>query len=57
MARRNMTNEMKVGALVVLCIIVLIGFLYKTGLTGLLQDEAAGKIKTEGYFFSFAVMF
>ena len=31
MARRNMTNEMKVGALVVVCIIVLIGFLYKTG--------------------------
>ena len=31
MARRNMTNEMKVGVLVILCIIVLIGFLYKTG--------------------------
>jgi aminopeptidase YwaD len=34
-----------------------IGFLYKTGLTGLLQDEASGKIRTEGYFFSFAIMF
>jgi aminopeptidase YwaD len=34
-----------------------IGFLYKTGLTGLLQDETAGQIKTEGFFFSFAFMF
>ncbi len=36
---------------------VRIGFLYKTGLGSLLQDETAGKIKTEGYFFSFAIMF
>ncbi|MBL7111010.1 MAG: M28 family peptidase [Bacteroidales bacterium] len=34
-----------------------IGFLYKTGLSGLLQDETAGKLRTEGYFFSFAIMF
>lgn len=31
MAKRNITNEMKVGILVVVCIIILIGFLYKTG--------------------------
>ena len=31
MAKRNITNELKVGVLVVVCIIVLIGFLYKTG--------------------------
>lgn len=31
MAKRNITNEMKVGILVIVCIAVLIGFLYKTG--------------------------
>ena len=31
MAKRNMSNEMKVGVLVVVCIAVLLGLLYKTG--------------------------
>lgn len=31
MSRKSMTNEMKVGLLVVVCILILIGFLYKTG--------------------------
>ena len=31
MAKRNITNELKVGILVIVCILVLIGFLYKTG--------------------------
>jgi phospholipid/cholesterol/gamma-HCH transport system substrate-binding protein len=31
MAKRSISNEMKVGILIVVCIIVLIGFLYKTG--------------------------
>lgn len=31
MAKRNITNEMKVGILVAACIAVLMGFLYKTG--------------------------
>ena len=31
MAKRNITNELKVGILVVVCILVLLGFLYKTG--------------------------
>ena len=34
-----------------------IGFLCKKGLGSLLQDESAGKIMTEGYFCSLAVMF
>lgn len=31
MAKRNITNEMKVGVLVVVCILILVGFLYRTG--------------------------
>ncbi|MEA3305503.1 MAG: MlaD family protein [Candidatus Omnitrophota bacterium] len=31
MAKRNISNEMKVGALVVVCIFIFIGFLFKTG--------------------------
>jgi len=31
MAKRNITNEMKVGILTIACIVILIGFLYKTG--------------------------
>jgi len=31
MAKRNISNEMKVGVLVVVCIAVLLGLLYKTG--------------------------
>ncbi len=31
MAKRSITNELKVGVLVVVCILVLAGFLYKTG--------------------------
>jgi phospholipid/cholesterol/gamma-HCH transport system substrate-binding protein len=31
MAKRSITNELKVGVLVVVCILVLLGFLYKTG--------------------------
>ena len=31
MGKRSITNELKVGVLVVVCIVVLIGFLYKTG--------------------------
>jgi len=34
-----------------------IGFLYKAGLSNLLQDETSGKIITEGYYFSIAFMF
>ena len=31
MAKRNITNEMKVGILVVMCVFIMIGFLYKAG--------------------------
>ena len=31
MAKRNITNEMKVGIFTIVCIVILIGFLYKTG--------------------------
>src|SRR4030042_6759781 len=31
MAKRNISNEMKVGMLVVVCVFVLLGLLYKTG--------------------------
>jgi len=31
MSRKSLTNEMKVGVLVVMCVLILIGFLYKTG--------------------------
>jgi phospholipid/cholesterol/gamma-HCH transport system substrate-binding protein len=40
MAKRTVTNELKVGVLVVACIIVLVGFLYKTG---------SFEFKKEGY--------
>src|SRR3989338_7133934 len=40
MAKRNISNEMKVGVLVVVCAFVLMGFLYKTG---------SFDLKKEGY--------
>lgn len=40
MAKRNITNELKVGVFAVVCILVLLGFLYKTG---------SFEFKKEGY--------